>query len=64
MFTTFINWKTHFLQLAFDIISIIVLYFMYNQTFDKKKYTAMVTLFIVTAFNLALLFINSLDLGF
>lgn len=64
LLTVFINWKTHFLQLIFNIVSIIILYFMYNQTFEKKKYTALITMVIVISFKLFLLFINSLNLGF
>lgn len=63
LFIVFINWKTHFLQLSFNIISIIVLYLLYNQTFEKRKYTAIITIAIVITFKLSLLFINSLGLG-
>ena len=65
MFLEVFNQKYHaFLQLLFDIISIIILYFMYNQTFEKNKYTAIITTTPVTSFHLVLLFINNLNLGF
>ena len=55
MFLEVFNQKYHAsLQLLFDIISIIILYFMYNQTFEKKKYTAIITTTPVTSFHLVL----------
>lgn len=52
------------LQLIFDIISMIILGMIYNQTIEKKKYTVLFTLDSVIIFKLSLALINSLDLGF
>lgn len=55
--------QTHFLQLAFDLFSLIFLYFMYNQTPQKKRDSALITFIIVMSFKCSLLLINQLPLG-
>ncbi len=59
----FIRSQTHFLQLAFDLFSLIFLYFMYNQTPQKKRDSALITFIIVMSFKCSLLLINQLPLG-
>ena len=60
----FAIWRTHFIQLLFDVLSIPVLLFLYNRTNKKRMFTLLSTAIIVLAFYVGLAIINSVFSGF